>query len=170
LSRPAVARRRRHARNDGRRAHSPASRPPSPRRRRLDGRAVGAVAVEYALTVPILLLFFVGIIETGRVVYADTTLAAATRDGTRYAIVHGAEHPSPATATQIADYVKSKATALDTDVLTVTVVHTPDNSPGSVVTLQTTYAFRFLLPPFSGEQPDQHLEHGHFAPWTQALA
>jgi len=111
----------------------------------------GAVAVEYALTVPILLMFFVGIIETGRVVYADTTLAAATRDGTRYAIVRGAEHPSPATAAQIADYVRSKATALDTDVLTVTVLHTPDNSPGSVVTLQTTYAFRFLLPPFSGE-------------------
>ncbi|MEX0696007.1 MAG: TadE family protein [Dongiaceae bacterium] len=111
----------------------------------------GSVAVEYALTIPILLMFFVGIIETSRVVYADTTLAAATRDGTRFAIVHGAEHPSPATTAQIADYVKSKATALDTDVLTVTVVHTPDNSPGSVVTLQTTYAFRFLLPPFSGE-------------------
>ena len=46
--------------------------------------------VEFALTLPIFLLLVTGIFDVGRAVWQENTLAYASREGTRYAIVHGA--------------------------------------------------------------------------------
>jgi Flp pilus assembly protein TadG len=46
--------------------------------------------VEFALVLPIFLLLVTGIFDVGRAVWQENTLAYAAREGTRYAIVHGA--------------------------------------------------------------------------------
>ncbi len=46
--------------------------------------------IEFALVLPIFLLLVTGIFDTARAVWQENTLAYAAREGTRYAIVHGA--------------------------------------------------------------------------------
>jgi Flp pilus assembly protein TadG len=48
----------------------------------------GAVAVEMAIILPLLLLILVGIIEFGRVLNVQVSLTQAAREGARYAAIH----------------------------------------------------------------------------------
>lgn len=57
--------------------------------RPLASREDGQAIVEFALVLPVLLLLIFGIIDLGRAVWQENTLAYAAREGTRYAIVHG---------------------------------------------------------------------------------
>lgn len=57
-----------------------------PRRRRTKGQAM----VEFALVAPLFFVLLFGIIEAGRFIFFYETLAHATREGARYAIVNGA--------------------------------------------------------------------------------
>src|SRR5437588_9768623 len=45
--------------------------------------------VEFSLLLPLMLLIITGLIDVGRAVWEENTLAYAAREGTRYAIVHG---------------------------------------------------------------------------------
>lgn len=51
------------------------------------GRA-GQALVEFALVLPILLLFIFGIVDAGRLIYTYNTVANSARDGVRVAIVN----------------------------------------------------------------------------------
>lgn len=55
----------------------------------------GQTIVEFALAVPLLLLIIIGILDAARMVWYSNTLAYAAREGTRYAIVHGANGSDP---------------------------------------------------------------------------
>ena len=66
--------------------------------------------VEFALTLPVFLLVVTGLFDVSRAVWQSNTLAFATREGTRYAIVHGSAgvppvgpcstHPCPSSGTE----------------------------------------------------------------------
>jgi len=62
----------------------------------------GQALVEFALVIPVLLLLILGLIDVARAVEEENTLAFAAREGTRYAIVHGAASSSPLTLCGIA--------------------------------------------------------------------
>ena len=51
--------------------------------------------VEFALVAPMLFVMLLGIIEAGRFVLNMEALNNATREGARYAIVHGARSADP---------------------------------------------------------------------------
>jgi Flp pilus assembly protein TadG len=55
------------------------------------GRAetTGQSLVEFALVLPIFLLVVTGLFDLARAVWQENTLAYASREGTRFAIVHG---------------------------------------------------------------------------------
>jgi Flp pilus assembly protein TadG len=55
----------------------------------------GQSLVEFALLLPVLLLVLVGAFDLARAIWQENTLAHAAREGTRYAIVHGANSSSP---------------------------------------------------------------------------
>jgi hypothetical protein len=57
--------------------------------RRDDAQAL----VEFALIIPVMLLLILGLFDLGRAVAQENTLAFAAREATRYAIVHGSNHP-----------------------------------------------------------------------------
>jgi hypothetical protein len=68
-------------------------------------RSGGQALVEFALVAPLLFLLILGTIEAGRFIFFQELLNNATREGARYAIVHGADSvcpsgpPAPGTAT-----------------------------------------------------------------------
>ncbi len=61
-------------------------------------------------------------------------------------MVRSATSEDPATTSSIEDVITARATGLDPTELTVTVSYVPNNAPGSVVTVQANYDFRFLAP------------------------
>jgi Flp pilus assembly protein TadG len=50
----------------------------------------GQSIVEFALLLPVMLLIITGLFDVARAVWEENTLAYSAREGTRYAIVHGA--------------------------------------------------------------------------------
>ena len=106
----------------------------------------GDGVVGFALALPVFLGMIFGLIEVGRVMYANDALSNATRAAVRYAIVRGSTSESPATTLEIADTLRSQATALLPANLQVTTTFVPDNNPGSMVTVQAIYTHDYLLP------------------------
>jgi Flp pilus assembly protein TadG len=54
-------------------------------RRRRSGQAL----LEFSLVLPIFLVMLMGVVDVGRAIWAQNSLAAAAREGARFAIVHG---------------------------------------------------------------------------------
>jgi Flp pilus assembly protein TadG len=77
--------------------------------------------------------------EFGRFIFSYNVLAAATREGARYAMVHGSKSASPATSSVIETKVRSWAIGLETSSLSVTTTWTPDKTPGSTVQVSASY-------------------------------
>jgi Flp pilus assembly protein TadG len=80
----------------------------------------GAEVVEFALIVPLLLLFITGLIAFGFVFLTQITITQAAREGARYAAICKTD------ATCLAGVeakVKSHAPGLDPDLLTIDVTH-----------------------------------------------
>ena len=73
----------------------------------------GAYLVEYSLVILVFLFVLLGIMEFGRIVTAYNILSGATREGTRYAIVHGSRSGVAATASDVQDQVRRWCIGLD---------------------------------------------------------
>ena len=58
-------------------------------------RSRGQALVEFALVAPLLFIAILGIIEAGRFIFHYEVMNHATREGARYAIVHGADSTCP---------------------------------------------------------------------------
>lgn len=52
-------------------------------------RARGQALVEFSLVLPIFLIMLMAVVDIGRAIWAQNSLASAAREGARYAIVHG---------------------------------------------------------------------------------
>jgi Flp pilus assembly protein TadG len=106
--------------------------------KRDDGQAV----VEFALIMPFLLLFLVGIIEFGRAWNQHQVLTDATREGARKAAVFD----PGITDTDIRNSIKSVLASnhMDPDSATIT---DPgwDGKTGEDVTVTVTYPYRFVF-------------------------
>lgn len=101
----------------------------------------GQSLVEFALVLPIFMVLVLGLFDGARAVWNYNTLAEATREGTRYAIVN-----SSADSADIEDVVLDHASGLKQSGLTVTV--TPGAAPrdvGSTVEVRAEYDFAPLF-------------------------
>jgi Flp pilus assembly protein TadG len=96
----------------------------------------GAVAVEFALLLPLLLLIVFGIIDFGRALNAQLTLTRAAQDGARLAAL---SQPNVNTATEAA------ATGLSGVVVAVTPC-LPGSGPGANAVVDVSYSFSFVTP------------------------
>ena len=104
----------------------------------------GVVAVEFALVIPVFLLMVYGFMELGRMLFIQNSLGHAVYEAQRYAIVHGASSSSPADAAALHAVIVDRAAMLDGGLLTTDVTFSPDNAPGSQVTIVATYQFDFM--------------------------
>ncbi|MGO4434106.1 TadE/TadG family type IV pilus assembly protein [Paenarthrobacter sp. RAF9] len=98
----------------------------------------GAVAVEMAIVLPLLLLILVGIMEFGRAYNVQVSLTEAAREGARYAAVHYKEGSLNVTGTAL-------AAAPGLNGLGVTVTNNAAScAPGSNVTVTTRVSLRSM--------------------------
>jgi len=102
----------------------------------------GQSTTEFVLIIPLLLLLMVGLLDLARLMWAYESLGHAVREGTRYAIVHGASSSLPADQAAIRDVIVSTARPQNADDLVVSLTFDPDNHPGSKVSVEARYAFR----------------------------
>ena len=109
-------------------------------------RERGAALVEFGLGFLVFFSVLYGIMEFGRIVSSYNILSGATREGARYAMVHGSASGSAASATDIQTVVRNWAIGLDSSAVTVTTTWNPGNTPGSQVNVQASYT----VTPFSG--------------------
>lgn len=122
----------------------------------------GSTLVEFAFVSMLLMVQLVGVMEVGRAVWMYGTLAHATREGARYAIVRGSESKTyrgaswEAVANDVRDRVRAMATGFGPSVTVTTVwdpnndpACTPDNKPGCIVRVTSTVPFA----PFTGLVP-----------------
>jgi Flp pilus assembly protein TadG len=101
----------------------------------------GSYMVEYSFVIITFVFVLFGIVEFGRIVSAYNVLAGATREGTRFAIVHGSKGSPVATATDIETEVKRWCLLMDSSSVVVTTTWPDNNSnaPGKRVKVQSSY-------------------------------
>lgn len=121
-------------------------RPQAPRM----GRRKGATMVEFSLVFLLLLMMVAGVFEVGRIVWTYNTLNHAAKQASRYAMVHGSRNPISGQQASVSDYAKAQAVGFDPQSLTVTVVPTPNNNPGSVVTVTVSHTMNTVVAPLVG--------------------
>jgi Flp pilus assembly protein TadG len=125
-----------------------------PRAARSVGSEQGSTAVEFAIVGSLFFALLLGIIESGRAIWTYDTAAHAAREGTRWAIVRGADSGRAANASQVEAYVRSRATGMDQ--VNVTTTWDPDgvcdidNTPGCVVQVRVDIPFRPVVPLLPG--------------------
>lgn len=98
----------------------------------------GAVAVEFAIILPVLILLLFGIIEFGRAYNAKVALQGAVREGAR---VHALDSGDPVST------IKNAAPSLDEGLLTVETSTSPC-TPGDEASVTATYPFEYNIPLF----------------------
>jgi Flp pilus assembly protein TadG len=109
----------------------------------------GSAAIEFALCFLLMFALLCGVLEFSRVVYTRTVLAGATREASRYAMVHGSRSSSPADNAAIRAQVVRWASTLSPGALVVNTTWDPSNAPGSRVRVTASYTLapftRFII-------------------------
>jgi Flp pilus assembly protein TadG len=109
------------------------------------GAKPGTSMAEFGLiAIPSLMLFF-AIMNFAMALYCHDFVGYSAQQAARYAIVHGATATQIVSAGDVQTYVNGMvAGVMDTSLLTVTTTWSPDNKPGSVVTVTVGYTFKPL--------------------------
>jgi Flp pilus assembly protein TadG len=124
------------------------------RARRLCCGEGGSSLVEFAITVPVLLTFFFGLIQVCIASYTRGAISESAREGTRYAMVHGAscQTPSNASCTLTAGAVNAYVSASQWPnigggaMMVATTYPDGNENPASRVQVTVSYAFPFRIP------------------------
>jgi Flp pilus assembly protein TadG len=102
----------------------------------------GAVAVEFALLLPVLLLLIFGIVDFGRAINAQITLTQAAREGARLAALGYAATGTPSVTSR----AQSAAYPLTNVTVAVTTACPADAGTGVDAVVTVTYTFTFITP------------------------
>ncbi|NOH79638.1 pilus assembly protein [Vibrio sp. RE86] len=117
-------------------------------------RQKGLTIVEFTIVAVFFMFMIFAIIEGSRYVYSNGALSHVAREGARYAAVRGSQatidtaraSDAPATSTSVANYVASRSPL---NGVTTSVVWTPNNTPGSQVTVTVSYTFNSFITLFN---------------------
>jgi len=110
--------------------------------RRLTER--GAVAAEFALLLPVILLVLFGTIEFGMIMYSRELITNASREGARAGIVQVSPKPTAGAITTIATTYLTGTGIKPADV-TITVTGAGGVNPATL-TVTATYRYPWLIP------------------------
>lgn len=120
---------------------------------RLGADRRGAMAIEFGFALPVLALLTIGLIDASMLVWSSSTIENAAAEGARYAVVNGAQSPSPASAEDIATYIRTQAVGVPSTALDVDVTWQPNNQSGSRVTIALAYTHNFIIGGLVGLDP-----------------
>jgi hypothetical protein len=111
-----------------------------------DRAETGSGVIELALVLPLIALLVMGIIDLGRGAWTRHSLEDAVSDVVRYASFSGSSTPQPSTEKSLEAWIESRRPHFDPDALNLVANWSPDNQPGSEVTVVLTYDFDPLIP------------------------
>lgn len=117
------------------------------------GDKTGVSAVEFAIVLPVLILFLFGIIEFGILFYDKAVITNASREGARAGIVY--RYPVPVTDAEIeqvvidycADYLINFAETSTEPLVTIIPTSTTGLEAGDPLTVTVSYPYQFLVLP-----------------------
>jgi Flp pilus assembly protein TadG len=115
-------------------------------------RSPGQALVEFALVAPIFFLVLFAIVEAGRFVFYYEVLHNATREGARYAIVHGENSfdptgpPNDPSGADVIASVKRAAFGVLGSGVSVTPTWNTTNERGMTVSVRASYTYSTLIP------------------------
>ena len=115
----------------------------------------GAVLVEFAVVIPILLILLMGIVEVGLLFYNQQVLTNASREGARAGISHLAVSE---VTTIVENYCQDRMIRFDSDTAPTTTVTGIPGSFGDNVTVNVNYPYTFLVPDLLGFGPNLQLQ------------
>jgi Flp pilus assembly protein TadG len=102
----------------------------------------GQAMAEFALVITPCLALIFGIINFALALYCYDFVCYSAQQAARYATVNGATSPTPATAASVTSYVDALVGGvLNTKNVTVATTWSPNNSPGSTVTITVSYSY-----------------------------
>jgi Flp pilus assembly protein TadG len=108
-------------------------------------REDGAVAVEFALLLPILMTFFAGLIEFGFALYFQEVITNASREAARAGIIIGAPRPTAGEITSVAlAYLTNFGVGCTASCVSVTGAQ---GSSGADLTVRVDFPYRFVILP-----------------------
>jgi Flp pilus assembly protein TadG len=127
---------------------------PDDRNKASVGSEDGQSMIELAVTLPAFLALIFCFMELCMIFYSYNMISESAREGTRYAMVHGATCPTSAnptckvTATQVNTYVSGLGWPnLGGGTITVATLYSdPNEAIGSHVSVQVTYVFPITMP------------------------
>jgi Flp pilus assembly protein TadG len=102
----------------------------------------GAVAVEFALVLPLLLLLVFGVLEFGLIMSAKGVITHASREGARLGVVYCNPRKTPAEITACVQAYLNTAGIYD-----ATINVTPGASSGDLLTVKVAYTYQFMVLP-----------------------
>jgi Flp pilus assembly protein TadG len=107
------------------------------------GRSHPAQAVaEFALVITPCLTLFFGIINFALALYCYDFVCYSAQQAVRYATVHGSTATTIVSSSDVTNYVHTLVVGvLSTSAMTVTTTWSPNNKPGSIVTVAVSYNF-----------------------------
>jgi len=113
------------------------------------GEKTGASAIEFAIILPVLILFLFGIIEFSILFYDKAVITNASREGARAGIVY--QHPNRVTESEIEQVVLNYCgdhliTFATTPSLTIAADWT-GHEAGDTLTVTALYDYQFLVLP-----------------------
>ena len=114
---------------------------------RLVGDRRGGVAIEFAFIIPIAILLTIGAVEVARAVSVQASINQAAKETVRFASVRGTASGAAATEAQLEAMAVQLANLADAST-SAAVTWSPDNSPGSVVTMDMQTTFSPVALPF----------------------
>jgi Flp pilus assembly protein TadG len=97
----------------------------------------GAAVVEFAVVSPVLIILLLGMLECGRMIMVQQSLATAAREGARSAIVQGT---SVSTAKSVVESFLAGVGVTGTDI-TVSPIETSSLAHGQPITVSVSVAF-----------------------------
>ena len=108
---------------------------------RLAGDRQGGAAIEFAFIIPIAILLTVGAVEVAHAVSVQASVSQAAKETVRFASVRGSASGAAATEAQLETMAVQLADLADAST-SAAVTWSPDNAPGSLVTvdMQTTFS------------------------------
>ncbi len=112
---------------------------------RYKGDTRGAVAIEFAIVLPVLLVLMLGIMDVGRLMWTYSTITRATQAAARCFAIKAA---GCATATETQNYAVTQVWGLTIDASTFTV-----STPACGAQVSASYTFAFVIPWFDPVSP-----------------
>ena len=116
----------------------------SKRGRRTRRTQSGQEMVEFAILLPLLLLFVFGVLDLGRVFHAAITITNAAREGARYAMKYPDDLPAIVTATRR----EAENSGIDMSSSTIDVNCEFGCGSGTAVEVTIQYDFTFIMAGF----------------------